>query len=74
MIKLLRRFNLNSTKDLQKSLVSKAKSIQIKISSNPLKTIEYYKLYEINPKTFNKAVDTLVRIYIIRPTAKEAKQ
>jgi len=44
------------------------------IPSNPLKTIEYYKLYEINLKTFNKAVDTPPKIYIIRPTAKEAKQ
>jgi len=39
-----------------------------------LKTIDYSNLGEINLKTFDKAVDTPLKIYIIRPTAKEARQ
>ena len=74
LVKALKLSNFSSTEDLQKSLVFKAKVMKMNISSNPLKTIDYLNSAQISLKTFNKAVDTPVRIYIIRPTAKEARQ
>ena len=74
LITALKRFNFSLIDDLPESLLVRIKAISINIFSNPLKILDYLKPDEISLKTFNKAVDTPARIYIIRPTAKEARQ